>query len=311
MDKVNKKLHCYCNVYATISRNQVKALKIKKSDHTKPKTKNSRAEKIPFYIFMSAIGFVLISFVFIYLVDLRNVFGSRDLLYSLDPKAFHFRYRPFLFYHLFGEAKTAEILQWILLGGASLVAMFIAGIMHKRDRTAFLFWSIMAVAFTLMLIEDAGNPRHTMRSYVQAIFSEEERGLLGTAAEGVYFTLLAAIPIYALLHYRKPVMADRQTTRYLITGFVGYGLAASLSLFGTGIGIYLWAGNKLKSGLLLLADEQAGLNWSQYEQAVSGPFFDIMLMDWVVEESIELMAAAAFCASAVAFLLYVRKAYRL
>ncbi len=287
----------------------MKTLKSKKLDQ--PKLKVSRVEKIPFCIFMSALGFVLFSFVLIYLVDLRNFLGSRDLLYSLDQSAFRFHVRPFMFFHLYREGGVAENLQWLFLGATAVISAFIAGSMYNRERIVFCFWIVMAVAFTLMLIEDAGNPRHTLRGYVQAVFSETERGMIGTMAEGIYFTILAAIPVYAFWHYRKPVMADRRSAGYLLTGFIGYGSAAALSFTGTGLGTYLWLGGKVRSAMLFLADDETAGQWLYYEKQAGGPFFHVMLMDWMVEESIELMAAAAFCASAVAFLLYVRRTYGL
>ncbi len=208
----------------------MKALKIKKSAHTKPKSKTSRVEKIPFYIFMSSVAFILVALVLVYLVDLRNVFGSRDFLISSFPQ------RPFLFHHLFSEAKLIELFQWLLLGGTALVSMFISGLMYNKDRNAFLFWAVMAAAFTLMLIEDAGNPRHIIRLYVESIFSDP-LGLAGMASEAIYFTILASIPIYALLHYRIPAMKDFRAARYLITGFIGYAMAAFLSFTGSRVPI--------------------------------------------------------------------------
>ena len=291
----------------------IKALKSKQTDHKKPKLKTSRVEKIPFYIFMSSIGFLLVSFVLIYLVDLRNVFGARDVLYSLEEGPFRLHQGPFMFYYIFGEGNLAEIFQWLFLAGSALISMFISGIMHKRNITVFFFWTIMAIAFVLMLIEDAGNPRHTIRDYV--IIINDNLSIL-KAIEGVYFLILASIPIYALLNYRKPIMEDIRTARYLIFGFAGYGIAAFFSFAGDGFAIldknlYAWIGGGLRSFMLFISDNQTAVQWSLYEEKSGIPFFSFFLMEWMVEESIELMSAAAFCASAVAFLLYVRRIYGL
>ena len=267
----------------------------------------TRLEQLPWYIFMSSIVFVLASFFLIYLVDLRNLFGSRDLLLLYFPQ------RPFMFHKLFGEARLAELFQWLLLGGNALISMFIAGLTYRKNRLAFLFWSVMAVAFTFMLIEDAGNPRHTIRFYIESIFVNSP-GVAGTAFEAIYFTVLASVPIYALLHYRMPVMKDIRSARYLMAGFIGYGMAAFLSFSGGRIPIrdealYIYLGGKLRSAMLFLADYQTEVLWDQYEAALGRLPFDFYVLDWILEEAIELMAAAAFCASAVAFLLYARKKY--
>ncbi len=291
----------------------MKALKIKKSDHTKPELKASRVERIPFYIFMSSIAFILISLVLIYLVDLRNLWGIRDVLYSWDERSIRFiNTRPFMFNHLYCNRGIAEIFQWVFLGGAALTSMFISGFMYNRNRVIFLFWAIMSVAFIMMLIEDAGDPRHTISTYFGLLFSSS---LAPKMVEGVYFTILAAIPIYALLQYRKPVMADSRTARYLISGFAGYATAAIFSFAGDFIfrddSFYTWSGGKIRSAMLLISDKQTAVQWTFYDKEHGWPVINYFLMDSMVEESIELMAAAAFCASTVAFLLYVRKAYKL
>ncbi len=292
----------------------MKALKIKKSDHTKPKPQTSRAEKIPFYIFMSSIAFILISLVLIYLVDLRNLWGTRDVLYFWDERSIRFiSTRPFMFNHLYCNRGIAEIFQWILLGGAALISMFISGLMYNRNRIILLFWAIMSAAFTLMLIEDAGDPRHTISTYFGLLFNSD---IAPKMVEGVYFTILAAIPIYALLQYRKPVMADSRTARYIVIGFIGYATAAIFSFAGdftvqSDESLYIWAGGKIRSVMLLISDKQTAVQWSLYENEQKWPAVNYFLMDSMVEESIELMAAAAFCASAVAFLLYVRRTYSL
>ena len=282
---------------------------MKKQSVHKQNNMETRLEQLPWYIFMSSIVFVLASFFLIYLVDLRNLFGSRDLLLLYFPQ------NPFMFLKLFAEAKLVELFQWLLLGVNALISMFISGLTYKKDRLAFLFWSVMAVAFTFMLIEDAGNPRHTIRFYIESIFVNSP-GLAGTAFEAMYFTVLASIPIYAFLYCRTPVMKCIRSARYLMAGFIGYGMAAFLSFTGGRLPIrdealYIYLGGKLRSAMLFLADDQAELLWKQYEAALGRLPFNFYILDWIFEESIELMAAAAFCASAVAFLLHVRKKYEL
>ena len=284
------------------------AQKIKKSDHIKPTIKTSRVEGIPFYIFLSSIAFILISLVIIYLVDLRNLWGIRDILYSWDERSIPFiNTRPFIFNHLYCNRGIAEIFQWFFLGGAALTSMFISGLVYNHNRIMFLFWAIMSVAFTLMLIEDAGDPRHTISTYFALLFNSS---LVSKMVEGVYFTILASIPIYALLKYRKPIMADTRTSRYLITGFTGYATAAIFSFSGDFV-FYTWAGGKIRSAMLLISDDQTAVQWSIYDKEQGWPIINYFLMDSMVEESIELIAAAAFCASAVAFLLHVRRKYGL
>jgi hypothetical protein len=141
-------------------------------------------------IFIFAISLVLFSFLAFLLVDLHNIFSLRDVLFNTKPYYFYFTYYPFFFQHWGRNSGIAEVFQFIFLGGAIMISAFIAGTRIKASKRQFNFWLLLAISLTLMLLEDAGNLRHTFMSYVQAIFVEPEQSWAGSSFELLYFAIL-------------------------------------------------------------------------------------------------------------------------
>ncbi len=208
-------------------------------------------------------------------------------------------------------------MQWLCLGSAALIAAFIAGRAFvppeapepaSGRRSEFAFWGLIAIALLLMLIEDAGDPRHTLRSYVRVAFGEDDGGVFGTLSELLYFGVLASIPLYAVARYHHVLKANLRGRRYLIVAFVSYAVAVSLSFVGTafssviGTNLYSEAGRVLYRISLLLGDDELGAFWSAWDTEEGWGFVRFYLMDSLVEESIELLGAAAFLSATVAYL---------
>jgi len=253
-----------------------------------------------FFIFV--ILFVIISWIIIYLIDLRNIFGLRDIIFSVEPYYFFFPYLPFVFQHWGRGNGIAEILQLFCLGGAGLMAAFCAGKIYGQR--LFKFWAIMSVAFVLMLLEDAGDIRHLIMSYVQAIFKEPDQAFWGTGVELLYFLVLAGIPTYALIKYYSDIKEFSKAKIYLLIGFVFYAIAQSLSFVGTAFeglmdkNVYTLMGDKLYDIALSIGDSGLAERWSD-----SGFPISFYLMDGLIEESLELIGAGAFFAATLSFLI--------
>jgi len=249
--------------------------------------------------------FIVISIILSYLIDLRNVFGSRDVLFSLSNSHFYFRHRPFVFFHWYRNGGLAEILQWLFLGGSALMSAFIAAKLQNLDRKAYMFWLIMAVLFVLMLIEDSGDPRHTIRSYVQALFLESGQGVMGSITELLYFFILSLLPIYAILRYGNILVKVPRSLIYFGMGFIIYGVATSLSFIGSAFDFYNNFGSKLRERLIEWGDESLAHIWQTYDAEVGFDFINFFLMDTVIEESLELIGAATLFGSVLYYLYYV------
>ncbi len=256
---------------------------------------------LPEYVVGFSLLTILVSLVLIYYIDLQNAAGLRDMLFDLNPDYFFFDYRPFVFYHWYRNGGVAELFQWLFLGGTALITSFIAARVMDKDRRTFLFWGIMAVFFMLMLIEDAGDPRHTFRSYVQAIFSEPYQGTMGSISELVYFSLLGLIPIYALIRYGQVLQDCLRGLIYFGAGFLFYALATVLSFLGSAVGLYNQAGNVLREILIEWGDPLLYYQWYSFDVEEGWEFVSFFLMDSLVEEALELMGAAAFLAAAISY----------
>lgn len=185
---------------------------------------------------------------------------------------------------LFGNGGPIEWMQWGLLGITAIAASFLSA----RLRSDFFY--LFAFAAALLLIEDAGDPRHRLSVYVRA-FVGDDIGVLptSTVVELTYFAALAAVPLYAFWRYRTEVWSFTTARRYLLGGYGLYAVAALAS--GTRkLGSYETVG-------LLIDDALGG-------RLAMGPYDPgeghLQFIDGVVEESIELLAAACLLALVLA-----------
>ncbi|MEJ6951028.1 hypothetical protein [Natronospora cellulosivora (SeqCode)] len=265
-------------------------------------------KRLPKYILGIAIASILFSFILIYLIDLRNAFGLRDYLFSLDPEYFFYDYRPLVFQNWYRNGGIAEMMQWIFLAGAAFMAVFIAGKLHDSKKISYKFWGIMGIAFLLLLIEDAGDPRHTIRSFVQAIFKEPVQGPMGSLTELIYFSLLAFIIIYAIVKYKSVLGESSNCKRYFKIAFLSYALATTMSFFGTasGIDLYHWLGGNMYNWLLALGDDALIHRWSMINFMEGWNYIGFFLMDSLVEEAIELIGAASFFSAGISYYYYLK-----
>lgn len=263
--------------------------------------------QLPEIIFSLALFVVFFSFLAFYFIDLQNLWGTRDALFSTSRAYFFFTYEPFFFHHWGRNSGLAEILQWSFLGGSTIMAAFIAGKTSFTNRKLSAFWKIISIAFLLMLLEDAGNLRHVLMSYVQWMFNEPDQEFMGTLTELIYFSILGGIPLYALIRYWKEIKVFTKTKIYFIIGFVFYAIGASLSFLGTAfegllpINLYTFLGRNLYEFSLSIGDPGLEKYWR--ESSFNIEFF---LMDSLIEENIEIIGAGALLAASLSFFLYIR-----
>lgn len=263
---------------------------------------------LPELIFIFAILSVFISMLIFYLVDLRNVFGLRDMMFGLSGDYFFFSYRPFFFHHWGRNGGLAEIVQWFMLAGSGLLAALTAGIVKLKNRRLYKFWLILSIGFILMLLEDAGDIRHTIMGYIQALFDEPDQGIMGSLTELILFSILAFIPLYALINYWQDIKIYSKTKIYLLIGFAFYGLAGLSSFLGTALegllskNLYMLLGEKFYQLALFLGDSQLKNQWESW-QADGWFSIEFFLMDSMFEENIEIIAAGALLAATVSFLI--------
>lgn len=224
------------------------------------------------------------------------MFGIRDRLFqsSLDM--------PYFWFHWYRNGGPIEFIQYSFLGLSAVYAAKNSLLSETKDEKKF--WSIFAIALVYMLIEDAGDPRHFIRFYVQKIAGENEQGVWGTVVELTYFTALASIPLYAYLRYGGKALKNHLTTKkYMLGGFVFYGLAAGSSFIGSAFSalldrnVYRIMGERMISFLIFIGDSDVATRYLGRDYTRISYY----LMDSPYEESLELIGGALFLISALSF----------
>lgn len=113
-------------------------------------------------------------------------------------------------------------------------------------------------------------------------------GLTDKAVEFVYFSALAAVPLYALLCYGRHLVSSPRLLAYVLAGFALYGTAAIASVTRNWGGWYGWVGARIHEGLGMVAPEGMSAEESGH-----------WLVDAVLEETLETLAATFLLLAAV------------
>ena len=242
---------------------------------------------------MVAAVYLMLAWVAVAVIDIYNVAGLRATL-GRDEGA------P-AWVHLFGEGGLTEMLQWLILATLALVAAARAeGLKHLGDARGARFFGLLAVLAVLMLIEDAGNPSHRLSVYGQDIF-----GTTGGFARALFrmpvFLALGGLAIYAFARYWKLVIRGKPGSRILMGGFGAYGLAVFSSLPAHLLFDFYgragpWLTETVLNDRLIEIDVLPHLEG----EMTASQFTSVMFMDFVYEESIELIGAALLLAGSLA-----------
>lgn len=203
-----------------------------------------------------------------------------------------------LWHWLFND-RPIEWTQWFLLVFATVAAAYLAGRLYADRRVmASRFFFLFAIGLGFMLIEDAGDIRHVLSAIVLSLFGSEKYGLvLGipyrVVSDVPYFAALAAVPVYAVLRYGRHIWESVRTRWFLAAGILLYAIAAIGSAVSHFHEFYVRTGAWLDA--LLFAHrfpvpEHMSQGWTHF-----------LLMDSVIEESVELLALAMIVAGILAF----------
>jgi len=252
----------------------------------------------PHVYFGLIVGFLGLSWLAVVLLDFLNVGGAGEwFLFSgsvliLDNSQTLYG-TPAPFFHVwFQNGSVIEWLQWTCLATVGVMGTWLGSDLRESEYdTARFFWLLLGIGALLMLIEDAGDPRHAMIGFVSLLYPVLPGGFpIETFFElFIYFPLLAALPLYALFRYYRVVKQIALVAPYLWVGFAFYGTAAVFSA-SSGIGDwYLVAGDAM---MFLVSDHLVA--------AETGMRVNFYLMDSLVEESIELVGAAGLLSATVA-----------
>lgn len=234
-------------------------------------------------VLLVAVGYLALAWGAVYVVDVAGLTAAADWLET--P----------VWINLFHESYLTELLQWGTLAAAALIAGYLGGQLRDAgDRRLAGFWTVLSAGLMLMLIEDSGNPRHALGE-----FTEEALGVPGFTTNLLFLGAIALVLLYALVTHWRQVWARPRLRNHLLVAYAMYGLAGSMS--GTGPRWYHLAGGRIDARLFGGRLPEA--------DAVDGSQ-EFLIMDLMVEESVELIGAALFLAVAVTAAGAVRSAAR-
>lgn len=244
---------------------------------------------------------LLISYILMLAVDIFNVFNTRSLLEDL--------YIPLLWNSIFTERGPVEILQWIFLAGFSITSAKIAKNFKEKDKLKeSIFWSLFAFGGFIMLLEDAVNIRHFI---IGTVFSLE--WYVGKKLELLIFGLIALLPIIAIIKYFKYVNQDKVTNILIVLGFIFYGSAVFISGPADLTEINPWIGNSLYDLTVSIGGEEVEEIYVYIDEKMvatqDGKLVWYRFVDFLVEESLELLGATMLFASTLSYKKYLKKEY--
>ena len=246
------------------------------------------------YVFATVCCLLLASWGGVLLLDVLNL-GGWGAWFTFEASPHMFDENNAFFYAWFDDRSPVEWMQWLCLGSFSILSAYRAGqLQRSSDRVLFVFWGLMAVGGMLLVIEDAGSPRHRILELL-AIFPvlrAYEGAVVVFFELFIYFPALAALPVYAFYRAHNRVRALPTVYRYLLIGFGFYAVAA---FFSASSGIGFWYNIVGEAWLDLMFSEHL-LDPDVYRQ----PDLGFWLMDTLVEESLELLGAAGLLAAVVA-----------
>lgn len=239
-----------------------------------------------FAVFVVALGWALTG-----IVDAMNYGGSRDWLLrsDLEPSA--------VWIQMFTEASLVEWTQWVLLALFTVAAGIVGGALSMKGmRRGAGFWKLMSFAGGLMVIEDAGNIRHAIVE-VLTQFRVPTVGFVGTNVliEAIVFALIGLVPLYAVVRYGGVLRGRGPVLGLLAAGVVAYGVAVGASATRYVNASYEQAGAWVRE--TIFADRLVIPDYNSWDPQV----FDFFLMDYLVEESIELLGVGLLLASVLAY----------
>ncbi len=245
---------------------------------------NKRFKIQPKHVFALVIMYLVSTWILSYLIDIRNIFNLQRYV-----RNFH---RGLLWFQLYKEAQITEILQWSFLGSSMLMCGYMWGKLKTMgSQYTYKFFLFMGLGSTIMMMEDAGNVRHNMKEYTHYLFGATTTVTVMT--EMVFYTMLGAIMMFAIIGYGPYVWHAVKTRFYLITGFGAYMVASIASATRDINDWYEIAGKWIHEVVFhnIMLDRFG--------------YVGFYIMDVLIEESIELIGASAIFCGIFAYLRFI------
>ena len=237
----------------------------------------------------------------------RHDFLGFDLI---DDTRCSFIFYPLIYYCYFSEGRLVENFQWAMLGSGFVFSFLIYKkilVTEKVQKRAFFLFS---AGLLLMLLEDWMNVRHLISSaYMIPAF---DAWLTSTQIrmiwEAIFYAFLSSIMIGAFWCLLKSNNLCLKPNKRLFFGFALYGLVGFGSAFRR---LFDWQerlGNAIIEGFNLKSLDAWQQAYAIYYRALdNNPDYGFspgyLLVDHLVEESLELIAASFLLSGLLAIIL--------
>lgn len=257
---------------------------------------------LPWFIILMTFIYLFVVFGLSYFVDIKftNILGLNDWLISKYTGDF-----PFLWIHMFTEGSPTEHLQWLFLGTAAVLSIILFINKLRQSSIIYSCWFFLSIGLIIMFFEDTINLRHKFAGYIAAYYWDvtsvaewiiDPRRMY---IELILYTFLALIMLLSFYYIFKDKSISSLGKKFLIFGYLLYGLAAFASATR-----HLFCDWYTIVGRFVLMRIYPS-NWVPVIQDWDALAF--RFMDDLVEESIELLAAAFLLAALTVFITSIKK----
>lgn len=255
-------------------------------------------EKLPHCLLLLTLLYILFMIGSSYLIDIRQV--TMPLLtgwIKLDGESV-----PLFWFHIFGEASPTEMLQWAHLGLSAFLAGIYAVLQYRNSSRVPWAVIILFIGLVIMFAEDVYNLRHLTSDYIAQVYfgiegfsSEWWASHWRSLIELTFYLFLGCIMLAAFLLIWKNEQLAPVGKKYLLAGYLFYGAAAAGSATRHLGSWYL----KLGERILMVINE--GMR-DQVEASFQKENLGFYIMDYVVEESVELFGAVLITSALLVFI---------
>jgi len=241
-------------------------------------------------------GYLFSMLFIVYAVDIKNMnfLGISSWLETIYPGY------PIFWVFAFKEGSPTEFLQWFFIGSSMFLAVLYIIKTYKTGLRSVSGWLLLLAGLTIMLYEDALNLRHQTVDKLAPYLGFTASHMFWfvsfrSMVEIIIYLLLGILMLTALFFILRQENKNIAAKKLLLTGYLLYGIAAVCSATREIGNWYNTFGNNILSRLY---DPDRLASIKDMFHGNLGHHF----IDYVFEESIELLGAAFICASLFCFL---------
>lgn len=269
-------------------------------------------QKSLLYLF---IGYLIFFYFMFFFVDIFNVFNSQRILYWWMEQGTSLRHQvPLFWFTASVQGSFTENLQWFFLIIAFVTSLLVAIHFKKQQAKYFVPSVLWSIGMFLLVLEDIYNTRHKLRNLLAPLLGADDdlRSYVAIGIEVVTYGLMGVLMISALYLLRKVLLSNRLVLRYFVIGYGAYAIASAFSSTRHFMNWYRHTGNFI----LRVFRFDTLPNWIDGSEAIltretlsghnRGRTLGYYFMDYLVEETFELIGAACLALGFVALLTYLK-----